>query len=238
MTRLDPASVQLQVLTRLEHLGAAVDLQRAIWGSEYADVESRSLLVVASRFAGQVLGAFDGETLIGFALSFHTPAWGRLHSHRVGVHPEHQNRGVGRLLKLAQREHALAAGLHTIQWTFDPLQARNAFLNFARLGVVARTYLPDVYGRTTSHLHGGLPTDRLLVEWELNSPRVHSVLAGEAYRPADDSVRLALPPAAERKNPELQLRLRHDFEHMFSDGYAVTHFTSTTEEQFYTLERR
>jgi chorismate synthase len=103
----------------------------------------------------------------------------------LAVLREHQQRGVGVRLKWAQREEALARGLGLITWTFDPLQARNAHLNLRRLGAVATDFLEDFYGRTSSALHHGLPTDRLLVHWDLKSPRVQQLATqGDPDRPA------------------------------------------------------
>jgi predicted GNAT superfamily acetyltransferase len=93
-------------------------------------------------------------------------------SHMLGVVPEHRSSGLGRQLKLAQRERALAAGVDLIEWTFDPLQAVNAHLNFTRLGVVSDEYCRNVYGESTSALHRGTPTDRLIVQWNIREPHV------------------------------------------------------------------
>ncbi len=100
-------AVDIRPLSRFEDLTAAVGLQRTVWGYSQADVDSSAILVIASRYIGHVLGAFDGEDLAGFALSFHTADAKRTHSHRVGVLPRFQNQGVGRLLKLAQRETSI-----------------------------------------------------------------------------------------------------------------------------------
>ncbi len=223
-------------LSQGKHLDAAVELQRRIWGYTDVDVDSRAMLVIAQRFVGQLLGAFDGETLIGLALSFRTAEPGRLHSHRLGVLPEYQNRGVGRTLKLAQRDAALAEGVEIIQWTFDPLQSRNAHVNLVRLGALARTYLPNLYGFSSSVLHGALPTDRLLVEWELASPRVEAVLSGTVYVPRNSSVRIELPMVEERASAAQQSRIAHEFQTAFAQGYVVTGFVSGEEPEYYILE--
>ena len=97
----------------------------------------------------------------------------------MGVLPEYRNRGVGRLLKLAQRDDAIKTGINLIEWTFDPLELKNAFFNIERLGAIVRRYVPNQYGTTTSHLHGGLPTDRCVAEWHVSSIRVADILSGE-----------------------------------------------------------
>jgi predicted GNAT superfamily acetyltransferase len=103
-----------------------------------------------------------------------------LHSHMLAVLPEYRNVGLGRRLKLAQRDDALARGFDLMEWTFDPLEIKNAHLNIARLGAIARRYMRNIYGPSTSPLQGGLPTDRLVVEWWLRSERVRRALGEEA----------------------------------------------------------
>jgi predicted GNAT superfamily acetyltransferase len=237
-------SIRIEPLVKLEHLDAAVALQRVVWGYTDVEVDSRALMVVASRFAGQMLGAFDEEKLIGMALSFGVVSGSkpRLHSHRVGILPEYQNRGLGRMLKLAQREEALRQGIDTIQWTFDPLQQRNAYFNIELLGGIARRYIPNLYGVTTSPLHGGLPTDRLLIEWDLESPHVIQTLAGgrrdhPRVHPGDCR-RIAVPDvAAARKEPQLQQRLREQFLELLGEGYVVTAFDKNAEHPSFLLEK-
>ena len=228
--------VQIRPITGIEDLSAAVDLQRTVWGYGDADLDSRTILTIASRFVGHVLGAFDGEALVGFALSFYTQDARRMHSHRVGVLPTYQSQGVGRSLKLAQREIAIAKGMSIIQWTFDPLQRRNAYFNLMSLGGTAHRYLPDFYGSTSSPLHGGLPTDRLLIEWHLETSRVDAALAGRKHRPADKCIHIELPPQDRRYDAAAQARLRQAFEQAFAEGYVATAFTPGTDRDFYTLE--
>ena len=165
----------------LDELEACVQLQVATWGYDPADVVPRRLFSLAARIGGQVLGAFLGERLVAFLLAL--PAFrnglGYLHSHMLAVSPEYRDRGLGRQLKLAQREDALARGIALIEWTFDPLETKNAHLNLNRLGAIARRYAHNFYGLTSSPLQGGLPTDRLYAEWWLRSKRVERALGGE-----------------------------------------------------------
>lgn len=234
-----PTLINIQPLTDLDHLDEAVELQQTIWAYRDLDVESRALLVIASRFVGQLLGAFDQGKLIGIALAFFTASGGelRLHSHRVGVLEDYQNQGVGRMLKLAQREDALGRGIKVIQWTFDPLQGRNAYFNLEKLGAIARRYIPNLYGITSSPLHGGLPTDRLLVEWDLESPRVVQILSGKKPTPSAEAIRITVPDFSLHKNPELQLELRNQLVEKLSSGYAVTGFEKSLDSAFYLLEK-
>jgi len=155
---------------------ACVVLQRAVWG--LADIEiTPSIQLIATTLAGGLTHVAEtaGGEVVGFAYAFPALRGGgapHLHSDMLAVLPEHQKRGLGVRLKWAQRDEAVARGIGLIAWTFDPLQARNAHLNLRRLGAVATEFLADVYGPTTSALHHGLATDRLLVRWELRAPRV------------------------------------------------------------------
>jgi predicted GNAT superfamily acetyltransferase len=175
-------AIHIQSLTSLEHFERCVVLQLEVWGYSDGDVVPRRVFVVAQRIGGQVLGAFDGDTLVGFAMSLPGYREGKsyLHSHMLAVLPQHRNAGIGRRLKLAQRDDAIARGFDLMEWTFDPLEIRNAHLNIARLGVIVRRYQPDFYGPSSSPLQGGLPTDRLYAEWWLRSDRVAGMLRGEA----------------------------------------------------------
>src|SRR5204863_9740858 len=147
-----------------------------------------SLCVVTSKFGGQVLLAFDGELMIVVCLAIPVlkiGAKGYLHSHMLGVLPEYNNRGAGWLLKLAQREDALQRGIDLIEWTFDPLEIKNAYFNIEKLGAIIRRYVPNQYGTTSSFLHGGLPTDRCTAEWWIDGDRAHAAVNGRPMsRPA------------------------------------------------------
>lgn len=167
---------------------AAENLQRAVWPGSDADLVPRHLLSTAAQNGGLVLGAFDGETLVGFVFGFlgaegdnnGRPAMTRLKhcSHMLGVLPEYRDQHVGYRLKLAQREFVLKQGVRLITWTYDPLESRNAHLNIARLGAVCRTYKRDVYGPMSDALNAGLPSDRFQVDWWITSNRVRERLEG------------------------------------------------------------
>lgn len=224
---------------------ACVELQRQVWGYADADLAPVPILIVARKTGGHVLGAFDEGRLVGFTLAFAGFHSGKpyVHSHYLGVLPEYRDRGVGRALKLAQREHCLQDGVKLMEWTFDPLEVKNARLNIIRLGAIIRKFIPNLYGVTSSHLHGGLPTDRLVAEWHMDSPRVHAALAGNALRPAANASRITLPASIGElrdENPdatrEIQTRLRHAFEDHFSRGFAVTGFEIVEGNASYLLE--
>src|ERR1700678_2664669 len=175
------AEVRIAPLTALVDFERCVELQIAVWGYSDSDLIPKRAFIVAEAIGGQVIGAFAGEELVGFAMSLpgYRDGTAYLHSHMLAVLPEYRNAGLGRRLKLAQREDALERGIERMEWTFDPLEIKNAHLNIARLGAIARHYLPDFYGPSTSPLQGGLPTDRLYAEWWLRSTRVASMLRGE-----------------------------------------------------------
>ncbi len=166
--------VRLGALRTPGEMQACVDLQVAVWGYADGDVIPRRMFVVAERIGGQVLGAFDGDRMVGFAMSLpgFRDGMAYLHSHMLAVLPEYRDAGLGRRLKLAQREDAIARGFALMEWTFDPLEIKNAYLNLSRLGAIARRYQPNFYGPSSSPLQGGLPTDRLSAEWWLRSERV------------------------------------------------------------------
>jgi predicted GNAT superfamily acetyltransferase len=218
----------------LEEFHACVALQREIWGEADLEVEPVTLFVVASHSGGQVLGAFDGPRLVGYTLAIVGLLEGTpyLHSHMTGVLAEYRDRGVGRMLKLFQREDALGRGIRLIQWTFDPFELRNAHFNLNRLGVICREYLPNLYGVTSSPLHRGLPTDRLLAEWRLDSARVmaaiQEVASGEWRVASGPHAGIVLPAELEQwkrtgsvELGRLQERVRGEFLGWFAKGYAA-----------------
>ena len=222
--------IQVRKCTTLEEFHACVELQREIWGEEDLEVEPATMFVVAAHTGGQVLGAFDGERLIGYTLAVAGLRDGvaYFHSHMTGVHGNYRDRGVGRMLKLFQREEALSRGIPLIQWTFDPLELRNAHFNLNRLGAICREYLPNLYGLTTSPLHRGLPTDRLQVEWRLDSARVVGAIGNLSKDVVEAPAVIELPAELERwqseNSPEVQRvqsRLREEFTKWFSKGYAA-----------------
>lgn len=173
--------IRIEALAELGQFDLCVALQDEVWGYEPSDRMPQKVFLLASRIGGQVLGAFDGEMLVGYAMSLPGVRHGHpyLHSHHLAVRAPWRNAGVGRRLKLAQREDAIARGFELMEWTFDPLEIKNSHLNFAKLGAISRRYNPNFYGASSSPLHGGLPTDRIYAEWWLKSDRVERSLRGE-----------------------------------------------------------
>jgi predicted GNAT superfamily acetyltransferase len=162
--------IEIRALAAHADLDAAVHLQHEVWGYAPGDSVPLQMFIIAAGTGGQVLGAFEAGRMGGFLLAFPalkpdgTPY---LYSHMLGVRPECRNRHIGRALKLEQRRDALARGIALVEWTFDPLELKNAHFNIEVLGAIARRYLPNHWGSTSSPLHGSLPTDRLVAEWWL-----------------------------------------------------------------------
>ena len=204
------AVIEIRQLSQLDEFAEVLRLQQVIWG--FADVELLPLrfLVVVSKVGGHVFGAYDvGLTppaMVGFCFAIpgiKPPGQPYLHSHMLGVLPAYHNAGIGRRLKLRQREEALSRNIQLIEWTFDPMELKNAFLNIERLGAIVRRYSENQYGVTNSPLHGGLPTDRCTAEWWLDSPRVRATLAGEKVEHRGDHGR-----AGRRRGPVAPVDLR------------------------------
>jgi len=221
---------------KLADFEQCVEIQLAVWGYSDGDLVPKRVFLVAERIGGQVLGAFDGDALVGFAMALPGYRDGKpyLHSHMLAVLAQYRNLGLGRRLKLAQRDDALNRGFDLMEWTFDPLEIKNAHLNIARLGAIARRYQRNIYGPSTSVLQGGLPTDRLIVEWWLSSERVRRVLGEETAEKVlagDDVVeRIDVPCIIHdwKRDPErrslaesLQTRNRLILESAFARGLAV-----------------
>jgi predicted GNAT superfamily acetyltransferase len=232
-------AIHIQSLTSLEHFERCVVLQLEVWGYSDGDVIPRRVFVVAQRIGGQVLGAFDGDTLVGFAMSLPGYREGKsyLHSHMLAVLPQHRNAGIGRRLKLAQRDDAIARGFDLMEWTFDPLEIRNSHLNINRLGAIVRRYQPDFYGPSSSPLQGGLPTDRLYAEWWLRSRHVADLLRGEP-QPQQVLERITVPHTIYQWKQDAQQRslartLQSDnrlaLESAFQRGLAVVGYERDTQ---------
>jgi predicted GNAT superfamily acetyltransferase len=172
---------------------AAVELQEEIWGRGFRDRVPPSILLVAQELGGMASGAWRGERLVGFVFGMTGLREGRMvhWSDMLAVRPEERDRGLGRALKLHQRERLLVLGVDTVHWTFEPLESRNAHLNFARLGATSREYRRDLYGAPDSPLHRGLGTDRLVADWAIGSERVRRRLDGDERPPGPDEAAAA-----------------------------------------------
>jgi predicted GNAT superfamily acetyltransferase len=226
--------IEIRALTALPEFHEAVRLQQEIWG--FADIELLPvrLFVVATKVGGQAFGAFDGERMVAFLLAIPGLKPGGatyLHSHMMGVLAGYRDRGLGRALKLRQREAALEAGVQLIEWTFDPLEIKNAFFNIERLGAVVERYVLNQYGTTSSTLHGGLPTDRCVAGWYIASERVGGVIAGGRVAHGEVALRVEVPndiaeirASDPRRARDIQASISERFLAATHGGLAVTGF--------------
>jgi predicted GNAT superfamily acetyltransferase len=237
--------IEIRPLAVHSEFREAVRLQQQIWGFEDVELLPLRLFVVATKIGGQALGAFDGGRMVGFCLAIPgLKAGGKsyLHSHMLGVLPEYRDQGVGRSLKLAQRDEALARGIELIEWTFDPLEIKNAFFNVERLGAIVRRYVVNQYGTTTSRLHGGLPTDRCIAEWWIASERARAIIAKQPFPRYPVQVCIAIPSdIAELRSKdskrarEIQQQASEEFRRAFDGGLAVIGFESSKQAGTYLL---
>jgi predicted GNAT superfamily acetyltransferase len=247
--------IAIRACSGLDELEACVQLQIETWSYDVADVVPRKVFLVAQKIGGQVIGAFDTalggaskegrpESLVGFAMSWpgvktdHGAPLPYLHSHMLAVRKNYRNQGLGARLKLEQRRDALQRGIRRMEWTFDPLEIKNAFLNIHKLGATASRYEVDFYGVSSSRLQGGLPTDRLVAEWQLDSPRVEDLVAGHQPALHFFEERILVPASIYQwKASEsglkhalaVQLENRRKFQQAFSQGLAVLGFTRDAE---------
>ncbi|MGO8791074.1 MAG: GNAT family N-acetyltransferase [Terriglobia bacterium] len=243
-----PVGYSLRLCENREDLAACVRIQKEIWGYAENDLYPLRLFVNLSHIGGHVLGVFTTEgELVGYVASM--PAFhGKrryLHSLSLGIVPAHENRGLGKALKLAQRNLALSTGINSIEWSFDPLRAKNANLNLNRLGAVVCRYEPDYYGQVESRFQQGLPSDRLIAEWQLKSPRVKRAIAGKPVRDPrrkpsreveipidiDDLIRSSIDEAR-----SCQERVRGLFQQYFEHKLVVTGFAHDEKSAHYLLE--
>ncbi len=173
----DATVIDIREITEMSELGVVEDLQREVWGCNDREILPSLVLIPLLEIGGVLLGAFAGSEMVGFVLGLPGFERGRpiLHSDMLAVKAGYRSHGLGYKLKLRQREQALAKGIDRITWTFDPLQFRNAYLNFAKLGVRADRYKINYYGETSSFLHS-TGTDRLWVTWDLKTDRVRQRL--------------------------------------------------------------
>jgi predicted GNAT superfamily acetyltransferase len=188
------SAIDIRAVKGTLELKAVEDLQKEIWRCSEREILPSLALIPLLEIGGVLIGAFDQDELIGFVLGFPGIEHGRLilHSDMLAVKPKYRSRGLGYKLKVAQRERALETGIDTITWTFDPLQSRNAHLNFAKLGVIADRYKVNYYGETSSFLHR-TGTDRLWVKWLLDSERVKKKLESPNLPTALSSALEGLP---------------------------------------------
>ncbi len=245
MDRTFSSALVIRELSEHAELAEAVQLQQEVWGFQDIELLPLRLFVVAGKIGGQILGAFDGPRLVAFCLCIPGLQPGGkpyLPSHMLGVLAPYRNSGLGRVLKWKQRDFALAKGVDLIEWTFDPLESKNAFFNIERLGAVARRYVYNQYGSTSSHLHGGLPTDRLIAEWWIGSDRVCSASQSGSCQRALTQRIVTVPSNIEELRVanrslarSIQERVATQLEDAFREGLAVTGYDRSAAEGSYLL---
>ena len=179
----------IKILEKPEDMTAVEELQRIVWPGSETVVVPVHVLITAVHNGGLVAGAFEENRLIGFVFGFpgieFTPDGPRPKhcSHMLGIHPNHRDSGIGFALKRAQWQMVRHQGLDHITWTYDPLQSRNAYLNITKLGAVCDTYHRSEYGDMQDGLNAGLPSDRFVVDWWINTRRVEQRLSKRPRKP-------------------------------------------------------
>jgi predicted GNAT superfamily acetyltransferase len=225
--------MMIRPLTQIGEYQQCVELQREAWGVADIDVIPVRMFVTQNRIGGLVLGAFEGDRMVGFlnampGIRDGSPYW---YSQMLGVARDHWNSGVGSQLKIAQRDHARQRGIRLIEWTYDPLESKNAYLNIQKLGAIVRRYYVNVYGVTTSQLQEGLESDRVIAEWWIDEPRV-AVKADirRVFIPADIQ---SLKKQSLKSAQDVQQRVREQFLKNLEDDYFVAAFERTDEWSAY-----
>jgi predicted GNAT superfamily acetyltransferase len=246
------SNITIREIEKLAEMRAVEELQKEIWGIPDLDVVPLTHLVAAKEAGGVLIGAFDGETVVGFVYGFPSFEHGDIghHSHMLAVKPAYRNFELGRRLKLAQREHVMAQQIDLISWTFDPLQSLNAHFNFGKLGVLADRYLPNFYGEDAASFLHQTGTDRLWVTWLVSSERVQWRISGGSYHfdvnlgpplvqvEADDSPRrndltealglehaaIEIPSNIDSLQRETALRWREDTRWAFTEALKARYY--------------
>jgi predicted GNAT superfamily acetyltransferase len=214
----------IRPITALDELDKCVELQRAAWGAADLDLMPTRMFVTSARIGGLVLGAFEGDRLVGFVSATPgvrdgKPYW---YSQMLAVEKDHRNHGLGSDLKLAQRDHARQRGIDRIEWTFDPLESKNAYLNITKLGIIVRAYYVNLYGATSFTQQQGVESDRLIAEWWIDQPRI--ALQGDIRRVSVPADIQALKKQSVKSAQDVQLRVREQFLKNFADDYFVAGF--------------
>lgn len=247
MTKPD---IKIREVSTVEELAECVALQKEVFATPDLEISPVRHLIVTKYAGGFTLGAFAGEKLVGFVLSvpMFRGAGRAFYSHMTAVKKDFQNLRIGARLKWAQRERALNEGVNYIKWTFQPVQARNAFFNLERLGVTIKTYKPNFYGTDYSTSDEqteavGLDSDRLFAEWNLESEKVTALLKGENFTETSTVVRTVEIPNDWNNlvatNPEKaiaeQTRIKQKFQAAFAEGLICRGFQRSETNPKYLL---
>ncbi len=240
-------AIEIRECTTLEQLSACVDLQREVFKLPEIEISPVRHFIVTKNAGGFILGAFDGDDLVGFVLS--VPAFLRgekaFYSHMTAVHDSYQSYGIGRKLKWAQRERALELGVKFVKWTFEPWKARNAYFNLEKLGAIVTEYQPNFYGidYATAEHDGepiGLASDRLFAEWHLDSEKVAALSEGGSFEETRTPVReITVTPdwaGLVASDPKAaiaeQARLKEEFEAALAAGLVAAGFARGEEPKY------
>jgi predicted GNAT superfamily acetyltransferase len=251
-------NIRIREIDEFAEIRAVEELQKEVWGIPDLDVVPSTQLVAAKEAGGVLIGAFDGDVLVGFVYGFPSYERGQLahHSHMLAVKPAYRNFDLGRRLKLAQRDHVMTQGIELISWTFDPLQSLNAHFNFNKLGVIADRYLPDFYGEDAASFLHQTGTDRLWVSWFVSRERVpvnfdvgatlvrvgadESPERGDAIGDADH-IAIEIPSNIDALLNETALKWRAETRRAFTEalkaGYVVKSFVRSEQAGKYLLSK-
>lgn len=243
--------IEIREATTVEELAECVALQKEVFASPDLEISPVRHLIVTRYAGGWTLGAYLDGKLVGFVLSvpmFRNGTERAFYSHMTAVRQEFQNLRIGARLKWAQRERALSEGVSYIKWTYQPVQARNAFFNLERLGVTIKTYMPNFYGTdySTSAEQNeviGLDSDRLFADWQLDSPKVDALAKGESFTETGSAARTIEIPnnwnnlvaANPAKAIAEQARIKHEFQKAFADGLICKGFERSETNPRYLL---
>jgi len=229
--------VNIRPITEFKDLEQCVNLQRETWGMADIEVIPVRMLITQNRVGGLVLGAFEDGRLVGFlnampGIRDGAPYW---YSQMLAVTNEFRNHGLGSALKLAQRDDARQRGIRLIEWTFDPLESKNAYFNIVKLGVIVRRYYVNLYGATASQVQQGLESDRSIAEWWIDEPRLR--VEGETRRVSIPADIQAMKRQSLKTAQDTQRRVREQFLKNFQDDYFVAGFERCGESSEYLFMR-
>jgi predicted GNAT superfamily acetyltransferase len=240
------AGLEIRLCHALAEYEDCLRLEQITWGTGI--LVPTAIFVVAHESGGQIIGAFDGKEMVGFTMALAAIHEGHpsLHSHMTAVLEPYRDKGVGRALKLFQRQEALSRDIRLVEWTFDPLELKNARFNLMRLGAIIRRMIPNCYGITDSPLHKGMPTDRLVAEWWLDSARVNRIVSAKTSSESNaypNATRISIPNeisdlrTSNKAAAEIiQSRIREQFESNFANKMAVTAIESCATTTDYILQ--
>jgi predicted GNAT superfamily acetyltransferase len=255
--------MRCRLLETTAELEQAVQVEIAVWGLQPLDAVPTSMLRAVVHGGGALLGALEGDRLVGIALAFPARRGDQLilWSHSTGVLPAFQGRDIGFTLKQKQRDWALANGYSEIGWTFDPLKRGNANFNFHRLGATAQSYLVNFYGAMDDSINAGALSDRLEAIWQLRDPRVVALAAGQPvttdYPPISSACTILsdrqlqrsslssglpylfaeVPASAGAVSDQWRLALREALQEAFAAGYTALDFIGAVQRSWIVLRR-